>query len=75
MSSTRWIVNTLKFTSIAGANLTMVGLALEQNRRNQEIIKNMPEAERAMLAQDPVNKLGNSGDALAVFNERLHRYR
>ncbi len=73
MSSTRWIVSTLKMSSIAAVNIGAVSWGLEQYRHNQEIVRNMLEAQREMLAQNPVNQYANSGDALAVFNERMHR--
>jgi len=73
MSSTRRIVGVLKITSIASINLGIVYAGVREHRRHQEIARSLPEEERVKFAADPLNQIGNSGDAMAVFNSRTHR--
>lgn len=70
MSSTRWLFNAFKYSSVPGINITVAYAGYRQYQHNHSIIKSLPADQQRLFAGS--EKIGNSGDALAVFNERAY---
>ncbi len=71
MSSTRRAFEALKITVIASSNMAVTYMGVKQFRHNQERFNQLPAEVKAKFMADPKNNIGNSGDAMAVFNSRM----
>lgn len=70
MSSSRLFFNLFKFTAIPGVNIGVAYMGYMQYQRNCALVSAMSAERQRFFSEQPVAKLGNSGDALAAFNER-----